>query len=122
LRELQSVTTLPKDFKGINTTAEIQIDPAGKFLYGSNRGDDSIAVFAIDRKNGTLKNAEFDPTEGKMPRSFALDPSGEWLLAANQGSNNVVVFHIDRKTGHLTPTGQVLHVFSPTCVMFAPLR
>jgi 6-phosphogluconolactonase len=121
LSELQSVTTLPKDFKGTNTTAEIQMDPAGKFLYGSNRGDDSIAVFAIDRKNGNLKNVEFDPTKGKMPRSFALDPSGEWLAAANQGSDNVVIFHVDRKTGHLTPTGQVLHVFSPTCVMFAPL-
>jgi 6-phosphogluconolactonase len=122
LRELQSVTTLPKDFKGTNTTAEIQMDPAGKFLYGSNRGYDSIAVFAIDHKNGTLKNVKFDPTQGKMPRSFALDPSGEWLAAANQGSDNVVIFRVDRKTGHLTPTGQVLHVFSPTCVMFAPLR
>jgi 6-phosphogluconolactonase len=122
LHELQTVSTLPEEFKAINTTAEIQMDPAGRFLYGSNRGEDSIAVFAVGRKNGTLKKIENVSTEGKMPRSFALDPSGEWLAAANQGSNNVVIFRVESKTGHLTPTGQVLHVFTPTCVMFVPVH
>ncbi|MCU1298077.1 MAG: 6-phosphogluconolactonase [Acidobacteriaceae bacterium] len=122
LRELQTVSTLPGDFKDTNTTAEIQMDPAGKFLYGSNRGEDSITVFAVGRKSGTLKNVENVSTQGKMPRSFALDPSGEWLVAANQGSNNVVIFRVDSKSGRLTPTGQELQVFTPTYVMFVPVH
>src|SRR6266513_2756601 len=89
LREQQTISTLPKDFKGKNDTAEIEVHPNGKFLYGSNRGHDSIAVFAIGPK-GMLKAVEYDSTEGKTPRSFAIDPTGSYLLAANQGSNKVV--------------------------------
>jgi 6-phosphogluconolactonase len=118
LHELQTVPTLPKNFTGKNTTAEIAIDPTGKFLFGSNRGEDSIAVFAIDPHAGTLTHLETDPSGGKTPRNFAIDPTGSWLLAANQDSNNVVVFRIDRKTGHLTATGDTVTVSSPVCVTF----
>lgn len=119
LRALQTLSTLPKDFKGENTTAEVQVHPSGKFLYGSNRGHDSIAVFAIHARNGTLTPTEHVLTQGKTPRNFAIDPTGSYLFAANQDSNNIVVFRIDSQTGHLTPTGQVLEVPSPVCVTFA---
>lgn len=116
--EIQSVSTLPKDFTGENTTAEIAIDRAGRFLYGSNRGHDSIAVFAIDQAKGTLTYVEDVLTEGREPRSFALDPTGRYLFAANQNSNTVAVFRIDRKNGRLTFTGQKFEVPSPVCVTF----
>ena len=121
LAELQTISTLPKGFSGESTGAEIQIHPAGKFVYASNRGDDSIAVFAVDHAQGTLKLVERVRTEGKTPRNFALDPSGSWLLAANQDSNDIVVFRIDSKTGRLTPTGQVVQLSAPVCVVFVPL-
>ncbi|HUE05340.1 MAG TPA: lactonase family protein [Bryobacteraceae bacterium] len=116
--ELQSVRTLPKDFKGENTTAEIAIHPSGRFLYGSNRGHDSIAVYAIDPANGKLTFVEDVATLGKEPRNFALDPTGAYLFAANQNSNTVVVFRINPKNGRLTPAGEKLDVFSPVCVTF----
>ena len=116
---LQTVSTLPADFKGDIEDAEIQIHPSGKFLYASNRGDgNSIAVFAIDASKGTLTPVEITPTQGKTPRSFDIDPTGTLLFAANQQSNNIVVFRIDEKTGKLAPTGQVLDVPSPVCVKF----
>jgi 6-phosphogluconolactonase len=118
LEELQTISTLPKDFSGENTTAEVQVHPAGKFLYGSNRGHDSIVVFAIDSGKGTLTPVEHVPTQGKTPRNFGIDPTGLYLFAANQNSGNIVVFRIDAKTGRLTPTGQVLEVPIPVCVGF----
>lgn len=118
LRELQTVSTLPKDFTGDNTTAEVQIHPTGKFLYGSNRGHDSIAVFAIDGEKGTLTPIEHVPTQGKTPRNFAIDPTGSYLIAANQNSDNIVLFRIDRKTGRLTPAGLAFEVGAPVCVKF----
>jgi 6-phosphogluconolactonase len=121
LKELQTITTLPRDFTGTNTTAEVQVHPSGKFLYGSNRGHDSIAVFSIDERRGTLTPVERVSTQGKTPRNFAIDPAGAFLLAANQDTDNVVVFRIDPKTGRLTPTGQVLEVGTPVCVKFLPL-
>ena len=93
--------------------------PSGKFLYASNRGRDSIAVFAIDPAKGTLTPAGDFPTQGKTPRNFALDPSGNFLLAANQESNNIVVFRINRATGALTPTGQVAQVPAPVDIAFS---
>jgi len=120
LRNLQTISTLPQDFKGKNDSAEIAVDPSGKFLYGSNRGPDDIAVFAIDSAKGTLKLVGSAPTQGKTPRNFAIDPTGKYLLAANQDSNNIVVFRIDLKTGGLTATGQVLEVPSPVCIVFVP--
>jgi 6-phosphogluconolactonase len=122
LRELQTISTLPKDFAGENYTAEVQVHPSGKFLYGSNRGHDSIAVFAIDAAKGTLTFIERVPTQGKWPRNFGIDPTGAYLLAANEKSDNVVVFRIDPQTGRLTSTGQVLAVGSPVCVKFVTAK
>jgi 6-phosphogluconolactonase len=121
LTELQTITTLPKGFTGASSTAEVQVHPAGKFLYGSNRGNDSIAVFSIDARRGTLTPLEVVPTQGKTPRNFGIDPTGSFLFAANQDSSNVVLFRIDPKTGRLTPTGQVVEVGAPVCVKFLPL-
>lgn len=118
LSRLQTISTLPKDFKAENDDAEIHIHPSGRFLYASNRGHDSIAVFAIDRTKGTLTKIDDVPTEGKIPRSFEIDPTGKYLLAENQKSDDIVLFRIDDKTGRLTLTGQKLDVSSPVCVKF----
>jgi 6-phosphogluconolactonase len=118
LKRLQTVSTLPKDFKGDNDDAEIHILPNGKFLYASNRGHDSIAVFAVDPEKGTLTKIDDVPTGGKIPRSFEIDPTGKYLFAENQKSDNIVIFRIDEKTGRLTSTGEVLDVPSPVCVKF----
>jgi 6-phosphogluconolactonase len=118
---VQSVSSLPSSFHGKNTAAEVVLHPSGKFLYASNRGDDnSIAVFAVDPKKGTLTLVESVPTEGKTPRNFAIDPSGKWLLVANQDSNNVVKFRIDTQSGRLTRAGRSIEVKSPTIVDFVP--
>ncbi|MGZ4816960.1 MAG: lactonase family protein [Terriglobales bacterium] len=115
---IQTISTLPKGFTGRNDDAEIEVHPSGKFLYASNRGHDTIAVFAIDRKKGTLTPVEDTPTQGKEPRHFAIDPTGAYLFAENQKSDNIVVFRIDRKTGRLTPAGQTLEVATPVCIKF----
>jgi 6-phosphogluconolactonase len=118
-QRLQTVSTLPADFKGAIEDAEIEIHPSGKFLYASNRGDgNSIAVFSIDQSKGTLTPIEFTPTQGKTPRNFAIDPTGKLLFAENQQSDNIVVFRIDQKTGRLTSTGKILDVPSPVCIKF----
>jgi 6-phosphogluconolactonase len=122
LQKVQTISTLPEAFKGKNDTAEIVVHPNGKFLYGSNRGHDSIAVFAIDRANGTLKLIDDVSTQGKTPRNFEIDPSGAYLFAADQDSDKVVVFRIDAETGHLRATGEVLQVSSPVCVRLVPLH
>ena len=119
LKELQTISTLPEDYKGDSHAAEVEVDPSGKFLYGSNRGHDSIAVFAIDPVKGTLTPVEYQPTQGKTPRHFAFDPTGRYLLVANQDSDNIVVFDIDPGTGRLKATGQMLEVPAPTCITFA---
>ena len=118
LQAMQTVATLPKDFTGRNDDAEIEIHPSGKFLYASNRGDDSIAIFAIDQSNGRLTSAGIVPTGGKEPRSFEIDPSGTLLFAENQKSDNVVVFKIDQTTGKLTSTEKTFDVASPVCLKF----
>jgi 6-phosphogluconolactonase len=116
--ELQTVPTLPKDFRGENSTAELVIDHKGRYLYGSNRGHDSIAVYAIDPGKGLLAQIEDVPTLGKEPRNFALDPTGAYLFAANQNSNTVVVFRVSPSDGRLSPTGEKVEVMSPVCVTF----
>jgi 6-phosphogluconolactonase len=121
LQEQQTISTLPAGFKGENTTAEIEVDTKGKFLYVSNRGDDSIAVFAIDPNSGKVTFVERVPTGGKTPRHFALDPTGRWLFAANQDSNSITVFRVDSSTGRLTPTSRALQVATPVCVVFVPI-
>jgi 6-phosphogluconolactonase len=118
LHELQTVSTLPDGYSGRKEAAEIEIHPSGKFLFASSRGHDSIAVFAIDPKQGMLSLVEIDSTRGKTPRYFTLDPTGSWLLAANQDSDEIVVFHLNPDSGHLTPAGQVLQVPSPACIKF----
>jgi 6-phosphogluconolactonase len=116
---LQSISTLPTNFTGTNTAAEIALLPSGKSLYASNRGDDnSIAVFAVNPARGTLTLVQHILTAGKIPRNFAIDPSGEWLLAANQDSNNVVTFRIDKSSGRLTPANQPIDIYSPAMVDF----
>jgi 6-phosphogluconolactonase len=122
LRELQTISTLPQVFRGNSTAAEIEIHPSGNFLFASNRGDDSVAVFAINSSTGALTLVDIVPSGGKTPRNFAIDPTGSWLIVANQDSDNVVVFRIDRKTGRLNSTEETAKVPSPTCLKFVPLR
>jgi 6-phosphogluconolactonase len=120
LKSLQTVSTLPEGFTGSNSTAEIQVHPSGKFLYGSNRGDNSIAIFTIDPDTGLLTSAGRQSTQGKTPRGFGIDPTGSLLLAANQDSDSIVVFRIDPESGKLEPTGQVVDVPMPVCVQVIP--
>jgi len=118
---VQTISTIPKGFTARNDDAEIAVHPSGKFLYASNRGHDSIAVFAIDSTKGTLTTVEITSTGGKEPRSFEIDPTGTLLFAANQKSDSIVIFKIDAKTGKLTPTGVKLDVPTPVCVKFVAL-
>jgi 6-phosphogluconolactonase len=122
MTEVQTISTLPKDFSGKNTAAEIAVHPNGKFLYASNRGHDSIAVFAVNQQTGQLTFVEHQPTLGHTPRHFAIDPTGRWLLAENQTSSSVVVFAIDRDTGKLKPTGQTVELGSPVCAVFVGVK
>ncbi len=114
----QTVPTLPADFKGENTTAEIRIHPNGKFLYGSNRGHDSLAVFTIDAATGLLTPVEIVASGGKTPRNFALSPDGQWLVCAHQDSGNLTVFRVDPQSGRLTRTANEAKVPMCVCVLF----
>jgi 6-phosphogluconolactonase len=118
LKELQTLTTLPKGFTGTNTSADIHVSLDGRFVYCSNRGHDSIAIFAIDPRHGTLMSVGHESTRGMTPRNFAIDPTGAFLLVANQKSDNIVVFRLDQKTGRLSSTGQTAEVPSPVCLKF----
>ena len=119
LQSFQTITTLPDDFHGNKSTAEIFVHPNGKFVYASNRGDaNSITVFKIDDETGKLTFVDRTSTQGKTPRGFGIDPNGNWLIAGNQDSSTVAVFKIDPTTGKLTPTGQVVNVPTPVCVTF----
>ena len=122
LRKLKTVSTLPKNFSGSNDTAEIQVHPSGKFLFASNRGHDTIALFSIDSKTGALTLADHFPTQGKTPRNFEIDPTGKFLFVANQNTNNIVVFRIDPNNGRLTATKQTLDVPSPVCLKFVAVE
>jgi 6-phosphogluconolactonase len=122
LKELQIVSILPETFAGNSSGAEVQVHPSGKFVYASNRGHDSIAVFAFDARNGKLTYVEHQATQGKTPRHFALDPTGRWLLAENQDSDSVVIFQVDAKTGRLSATGQTVSVGVPVCALFVPAK
>jgi 6-phosphogluconolactonase len=122
LTSIQTISTLPPGEaipKG-TSTAEVQVHPNGKFLYGSNRGADTLVVYAIDEKSGQLTYVESVSTLGQTPRHFALDPTGTWLLAENQNSSTVAVFRVDPKTGRLTPTGPLVAVPSPVAAVFVP--
>jgi 6-phosphogluconolactonase len=121
-RSIQKISALPAGFSGHNTAAEIAIHPGGEFLYTSNRGDDSIAVFSMDRSTGKLTFVQSVPSGGKAPRHFAIDPTGKRLLVANQDSGNIVVFDIDAANGLLTATGEVAKVASPVCLVFVEVE
>jgi 6-phosphogluconolactonase len=121
-RSVQEISALANDYKARNDAAEIAIHPNGNFLYTSNRGQDTIAVFSINHQNGTLTHLENAPTQGKEPRHFAIDPTGRYLLAENQHSDTIVEFKIDPATGKLIPTGELIHVPSPVCLTFLAER
>jgi len=118
---VQTISALPKGFTGRNDAAEIALHPNARFLYTSNRGHESIALFHVDPGTGKLTAAGDFSIEGKEPRHFAIDPSGNYLLAEDQLSDKIVTFRIDQKTGALTPTGDALEVPSPVCLAFLPL-
>ena len=121
LTEIQTVSTLPEGASGDDdSTAEVEMHPSGKFLYGSNRGRHTIAIFAVDEATGKLRYIGEQGTEGKTPRGFNIDPTGTFLITGNQDSGNVVVFRIDPQTGALTPTGQSVEVPKPVSVVFLP--
>jgi 6-phosphogluconolactonase len=116
---IETVSTLPGNFSGTSYCADVHVTPSGNFLYGSNRGHDSIVVFAIARDTGRLTQLEHVSTEGKWPRNFTIDPKGRMLLVANQRSDDVVTFKIDAQTGRLKSTGHVAKIPMPVCLLFA---
>jgi 6-phosphogluconolactonase len=121
LNHLQTVSTLPHDFTGENTAADIHISPDGRFLYGSNRGHDSLAIFRIAQDSGNLTLVQHVSTGGKTPRNFAITPEGRFLLVAHQDSHTIIVFRIDQPTGTLTPTGDTLEIPQPVCIQYCPI-
>ncbi len=122
LQPIQTISTLPSDFTGQNASAEIEVDKAGRYLYASNRGSDSITVFAIDQEKGTLTKLQVASTMGKGPRNFKIDPAGERMIAANQNSDSLTLLKIDPHTGQLTPESESVNVPAPVCVMFVPVK
>lgn len=116
LREIQTISTLPADFTGTSHCADVHVAPSGKFVYGSNRGHDSIAIFAIDAATGQLSYVGHESTRGRTPRNFAVDPTGTLLLAANQNTDTIVPFRVDPQTGKLSATGAVSEIPSAVCV------
>jgi 6-phosphogluconolactonase len=120
LKNLQTIGTLPEGFKKASYTAEVVVHPSGKFLYGSNRGHDSIAVFSVDPETGKLTAVGHQAHKIKTPRNFAIDPTGKYLLVANQDSASIIVFRIDPGTGNLTPTGNEAEVPMPVCIRMMP--
>ena len=120
LTEIQTIPTLPKDFEGTSYCADIHVSPCGKFLYGSNRGHDSIVIYSIDENTGRLEYIGTESTQGSWPRNFAIDPTGAFLLVENQKTDNIVIFQIDRDTGKLNQTGNITEIPSPVCIKMIP--
>jgi 6-phosphogluconolactonase len=119
LDELHYLSTLPEGATGERfSTAHVLVEPSGRFVYVSNRGHDSIAIFEIDQATGRLTAVGHEPSQGRMPRNFAIDPSGTFLYVANQLSDTIVHFRIDRQIGRLAPTGDVTEVGGPVCILF----
>jgi 6-phosphogluconolactonase len=118
LTERQTLSTLPEDFQGTSQCAEILVHPNGKYVYGSNRGHDSLAVFAVDARTGQLRLVEHVATQGRTPRNFAFDPSQQWMIVTNHGSDNAMVFRVDAETGRLTPQGQPVGIVYPFGIGF----
>jgi 6-phosphogluconolactonase len=118
LKPVGLVSTLPAGFTGNNSTAEVVVHPGGKFVYGSNRGHNSLAIFRADPASGALTPVGHHPSGGKTPRNFNFDPTGRWAWIANQDSHTVTIHRVDLTTGLMTPTGQELKVGMPVCVKF----
>jgi 6-phosphogluconolactonase len=121
LQEIQTLSTLPHDFAGVNYPAHLQVAPSGKFLYVSNRGHDSLAMFAIDQQGGGLAVIGHVPTQGQWPRHFSIDPTGTWLLVANQRGNSIVTFRIEGETGRLAEQTEPTAIPAPACVQVIEL-
>ncbi len=117
---LQHLSTLPDWHSGESSIAAVRVAPSGRFVYASNRGHDTIGIFASDPASGRLECVGFQSTQGSTPRDFNIDPTGTFLFAANQNSNTIVAFHIDQQTGKLAPTGRVTAVDTPVCIEFCP--
>jgi 6-phosphogluconolactonase len=121
LTQHETVSTLPADFKGPSTCAEILMHPGGKFVYATNRGHNSVAVFSVEAETGRLSLIQTIPTQGKTPRNCEFDPTGRWLLVSNQDSSNAVLFGVDPSTGRLTQAGEPVKVPAPFCERFLPV-
>ena len=119
LDELKVQTTLPADFSERNSTAEIHVAPSGRFVYVSNRGHNSIAIFSVDQATGKLTSVGWEPTQGRQPRYFGISPDGSLLYACNQATDTIVTFRVDQENGTLSPTGQVIETGSPVSIAFA---
>jgi 6-phosphogluconolactonase len=118
LEERQSLSTLPEGYAGQKSCADILVHPSGRFVYGTNRGHNSIVIFAVDQTSGQLSLVGHESTQGETPRGFVLDPSGRFLLVGNQNTDTIVTFQIDQATGRLAPTGHVAQVPTPVCLRF----
>ncbi|SEN97868.1 lactonase family protein [Paenibacillus sp. OV219] len=121
LSVVQTISTLPESFVGDSATADIHLSPDGKFLYGSNRGHDSLAVYRVDSADGRIEPIEYAPTLGGHPRNFGISPDGHFVLVANRDGNNIVTFSRDAESGKLQPTGSELHVSKPVCIRFSEM-
>jgi len=120
LHEVQTISTLPPDYKGPNTTAEVEVHPSGKYLYGSNRGQDTVVIFQIDSEKGTLTRVAEQPTGGKVPRHFSIQRSGEHLAIANQNSDTIRLCEINPRDGRLKCSDLLAEAPSPVCIRFLP--
>ena len=118
LEAFQIVPSLPATFTGDNTGAAIVVSPSGRFVYASNRGHDSVAIFRVDESTGMLSPVGWESTKGSTPRFIGLTPAGMRLFAANQRSDSIVEFQVDQATGTLNATGQVVTVNTPVCIVF----
>jgi 6-phosphogluconolactonase len=116
---VEKVPTIPADFTRNSSPADVHVHPNGKFVYASNRGHDSIAIFSIDEASGRMTPVDITPSGGRTPRGFQIEPSGRFLLSGNQATGNVVTYAIDANTGKITPTGAKVDVPRPVCIQFA---
>jgi 6-phosphogluconolactonase len=121
LREIQTIATVPEGYTAENYTSEVLAHPSGKFVYGSNRGHDSIAIYTVDAGTGKLAAAGYQPSGGKWPRNFNIDASGSWMIVGNQDSHNVLFFRIDRDRGTLTQVGPAIEAPVPICFKMVPI-
>jgi 6-phosphogluconolactonase len=120
LTKIQDVSSLPADYSGENAPAEILVSSTGKFVYATNRGADTIAVFAVEPGKGTIRLTQTVSSQGAMPRGLTIDPTGKFMFVGNQNGNNFAVYHINADNGQLTPTGQVIHQGTPVAFLFVP--